>query len=324
MGEIDGNEITIAYKRLAGIANQTPVITSRSLDELTGAQVFLKCENFQRGGAFKFRGAYNAISQLTLDQKKVGVITHSSGNHAQGIALAASLLDVKATVVMPQDAPAIKRAATAGYGASIVPCRAIDREKITAELVESHGYTLIHPYDNFQIIAGQGTAALELFMEVGDLNFLFVPVGGGGLISGSALAASKQSPRCQVIGVEPEIAADARRSWLEDRIYWLDQVPDTIADGLRPLHIGEKNLPIMRRYVADMTTVSEDAIVEAFGYIWDRLKIIIEPSSAVAFAPLLDENYPLRGKKVGIIISGGNLDRSNPILEKFRIRKKEY
>lgn len=320
MEELDGGDITAAYKRLAGLVNRTPVLTSRTLNQLTGAQVFLKCENFQRGGAFKFRGAYNAISQLTQDQREAGVITHSSGNHAQGVALAANLLNVKATVVMPRDAPPIKRAATSGYGATIVPCQAIDREKITTELVDSQGFTLIHPYDNHQIIAGQGTAALELFMEVGDLDYLFVPVGGGGLISGSALASSNQSPGCQVIGVEPEVAADARRSWLDNRIHWLEQVPETIADGLRPRHIGEKNLPIMRRYVADMTTVSEDLIIEAFGYIWDRIKIIIEPSSAVAFAPLLHRMYPLGGKRVGVIISGGNLDRTNPILEKFRIR----
>lgn len=320
MEKLVGRDVSAAYERLAGIVNQTPVLTSRNLNQLTGAQVYMKCENFQRGGAFKFRGAYNAISQLTLEQREAGVITHSSGNHAQGVALAASLLNVRATVVMPRDAPPIKRAATTGYGATIVPCQAIDREKITAELVEAQGYTLIHPYDNHHIIAGQGTAALELFMEVGNLDYLFVPVGGGGLISGSALAAANQSPGCQVIGVEPEVAADARRSWLEDRIYWLEQVPETIADGLRPQHIGKKNLPIMRRYVADMTTVSEDMIVEAFGYIWDRIKIIIEPSSAVAFAPLLHEMYPLSGKRVGVILSGGNLDRANPILDKFGIR----
>ncbi len=276
--------------------------------------VFLKCENFQRAGAFKFRGAYNAISQLTSAQKEAGVITHSSGNHAQGVALAAKLLGVRAIVVMPEDAPPIKRAATEGYGAEIVPCQAIEREAVTNRLLAVHGYTLIHPYDNDQIIVGQGTAAWELFEETGELDYLFVPVGGGGLISGCALAAADRSPGCSVIGVEPEVAADANRSWREGQIYSLEQVPNTIADGLRPLHIGKRNLAIMRRHVSDMTTVSEEAIIRTFGFIWDRLKIIVEPSSAVALAPLFDGAYQGQNKRVGIIISGGNLDINNPII----------
>jgi threonine dehydratase len=276
--------------------------------------VFLKCENFQRAGAFKFRGAYNAISQLTSAQKEAGVITHSSGNHAQGVALAAKLLGVRAIVVMPEDAPPIKRAATEGYGAEIVPCQAIEREAVTNRLLAVHGYTLIHPYDNDQIIVGQGTAAWELFEETGELDYLHVPVGGGGLISGCALAAADRSPGCSVIGVEPEVAADANRSWREGQIYSLEQVPNTIADGLRPLHIGKRNLAIMRRHVSDMTTVSEEAIIRTFGFIWDRLKIIVEPSSAVALAPLFDGAYQGQNKRVGIIISGGNLDINNPII----------
>jgi threonine dehydratase len=276
--------------------------------------VYLKCENFQRAGAFKFRGAYNAISQLTSNQKEAGVITHSSGNHAQGVALAAKLLGIRAIVVMPEDAPPIKRAATEGYGAEIVPCQAIEREAVTDSLLATHGYTLIHPYDNDQIIVGQGTAAWELFEETGELDYLFVPVGGGGLISGCALAATDKSPGCSVIGVEPEVAADANRSWREGQIHSLEQVPNTIADGLRPLHIGKRNLTIMRRHVTDMTTVSEEAIIRTFGFIWDRLKIIVEPSSAVALAPLFDGPYQGQNKRVGIIISGGNLDISNPVI----------
>jgi threo-3-hydroxy-L-aspartate ammonia-lyase len=197
-------DVAAAAQRLLPVAHRTPVMTSRTLDEQAGMQVFLKCENFQRAGAFKFRGAYNAISQLSPAQKTSGVVTHSSGNHAQGLALAARLLDVPATVVMPDDAPAVKREATAGYGARIISCPAIERERISAQLASEEGLTLIHPYDNDHIIAGQGTAAWELYEEVGELDYLFIPVGGGGLISGSALAAASQSPGCRVVGVEPE------------------------------------------------------------------------------------------------------------------------
>ncbi len=202
MVDLGSAEVKNALMRLSGVSNHTPVITSRTLNRETRMDVYLKCENFQRAGAFKFRGAYNAISQLTSVQKEAGVITHSSGNHAQGVALAAKLLGVRATVVMPEDAPPIKRAATEGYGAKIVPCQAIEREAVTESLLAAHGYTLIHPYDNDQIIAGQGTAAWELFEEVGELDYLFVPVGGGGLISGCALAAADRSPGCLVIGVD--------------------------------------------------------------------------------------------------------------------------
>jgi threonine dehydratase len=295
-----------AALRLDGIVNRTPVMTSRTLNERTGCEIFLKCENFQRVGAFKFRGAYNAISQLSKEQKEAGVITHSSGNHAQGMALAARLLGVKAVIVMPEDAPETKRAATAGYGAQIVPCKAIDREDVTASLVADKGYVLIHPYDNDNIILGQGTAALELFDEVGKLDALFVPVGGGGLISGSALAASAVSPGCHVIGVEPEIAADANRSWHDGRLMELDHVPQTIADGLRTRYIGERNFKVMRDYVHDMVTVSETEILETLTFIWTYLKIIVEPSSAVALAPLLNGRYELEDRRVGIILSGGN------------------
>lgn len=297
-----------AAQRLHGIANRTPVMTSRTLNDITGCDIFLKCENFQRVGAFKFRGAYNAISQLKPAQKAAGVITHSSGNHAQGVALAAKLAGIPAVIVMPEDAPAIKRAATAAYGAEIVTCAAIEREKISASMAAQHGYTLIHPYDNDDIIAGQGTAAWELFDEVGDLDILFAPVGGGGLISGTALAAAARSPQCRVVGVEPEIAADANQSWRKNKIVTLEQVPQTIADGLRTRFIGQRNLAVMRQYVTDMTTVSEMAILETLEFIWTRLKIIIEPSSAVALAPLFTGQYAAAGKRVGVILSGGNVN----------------
>ena len=311
MSHLSPEIVAAAAQRLAGIANKTPVLTSRTLNVHTGCQVFLKCENFQRVGAFKFRGAYNAISQLSEAQKAAGVITHSSGNHAQGVALAAKLLGVKAIIVMPEDAPAIKREATAGYGAEIVPCAAIDREKVTADRISQKGYTLIHPYDNDHVIAGQGTAAWELFDEVGPLDTLFVPVGGGGLISGSALAAAAQSPDCRVVGVEPELGADANRSWRENAVFALDHVPDTMADGLRTRFIGQRNLAVMRQYVKDMTAVSESAIMETLYFLWYRLKIIVEPSSAVALAPLFTGQYTDVGQRVGVILSGGNVDILN-------------
>lgn len=301
-------QVANAVKRLDGVANVTPVFTSRTLNGRTGRKLFLKCENFQRVGAFKFRGAYNALSQLNPAEKAAGVITHSSGNHAQGIALAAQLLNIPAVIVMPQDAPQIKRDATAGYGAKIVLCQAIEREELTNQLVAKHGYTLVHPFDNDQIIAGQGTAAWELFEQVGELDLLFVPVGGGGLISGTALAAAGRCPNCRVVGVEPEIAADAGRSWRDGQIYTLETVPQTLADGLRPRAIGRRNLEIMSRYVHDMVTVSEEAIAQTLQFVWTRMKLIIEPSSAVALAPLFTGHYGGSGRRVGVIISGGNVD----------------
>lgn len=300
--------VSQAAQNLKGIVKHTPVMTSRTLNEITGRQIYLKCENYQRVGAFKFRGAYNAVSQLGDAQKAAGVVTHSSGNHAQGLALAAKLQGIKATIVMPDDAPPVKKAATASYGADIVICPAIEREKVSASLIAEHGYTLIHPYDNENIIAGAGTAAYELFEEVGELDLIFAPVGGGGLISGTALAAALMSPNCKVVGVEPAAGADANRSWRENRIVTLDAVPQTIADGLRTRFVGEHNLPIMRQYVHDMDTVEEAAIIETLKFIWTRMKILVEPSSAVALAPLFTQQYSKPGQRVGIILSGGNAD----------------
>ena len=303
-------DVLDAAGRLQGVVHRTPVLTSHTLNERCGCQVFLKCENFQRIGAFKFRGAYHALSRLSQQEKEAGVITHSSGNHAQGVALAAKLLGISALIVMPEDAPPIKRQATEGYGATIVLCPAIDRDKVTAELINQHGYTLIHPYDNNDIILGQGTAALELFDEVGPLDLLFTPVGGGGLISGSALAAGSLAPHCIVTGVEPAIAADANQSWRENRIVKLDHVPNTIADGLRTRYIGERNLDVMQRYVHDMRTVTEQEIKDSLQFIWNYLKIIVEPSSAVALAPLLSGAYAAENKRAGVILSGGNVSLS--------------
>jgi threonine dehydratase len=296
-----------AAARLQGVANHTPVHTSRTLDAQTGQHIYLKCENFQRVGAFKFRGAYNAVSQLSEAQKAAGVVTHSSGNHAQGLALAAQLLGVKATIVMPDDSPQIKKAATAGYGATIVTCPAIERESVCADLIARHGYTLVHPYDNPHIIAGAGTAALELLQAAGPLDLLLAPIGGGGLLSGTALAAAVQ-PGCRVIGVEPAIANDAQRSWQTGEIVRLTAVPPTLADGLRTRYVGAHNLPILRQYVADILTVTEAEIVAALQFLWTRLKLVVEPSSAVALAPLLTGQIGHKGQRVGVILSGGNVD----------------
>ena len=300
--------VLAAANRIQGIANHTPVHTSRTLNQLTGQQIFLKCENFQRVGAFKFRGAYNAVSQLSETQKAAGVITHSSGNHAQGLALAAKLLGVQATIVMPDDAPAIKKAATANYGATIVTCSAIEREAVCTQLIAEHGYSLIHPYDNPDIIAGAGTAALELLQETGPLDLVFAPVGGGGLISGTALAAAAAQPSCRVIGVEPAIANDAQRSWQTGEIVRLTAVPNTIADGLRTRFVGEHNLPIMQQFVSDILTVSESDIVATLKFLWTRLKLVVEPSAAVALAPIFTGKYPQSNQRVGVILSGGNVD----------------
>ena len=308
MDKLKPSDVADASLRLKGIVNRTSIITSRSLNNLTGRSLFLKCENFQRAGAFKIRGAYNAISQLEDKQKQKGIITHSSGNHAQGVALAASLIGVKSTIVMPKDAPEVKRAATKAYGAKIIACQAFEREEVTNELVEQYDLTLIHPYDNQHIIAGQGTAAWELFEEVGKLDLLFVPVGGGGLISGSALAAVAKCPSCRVIGVEPEIAADARQSWQTGTIATLNHVPNTMADGLRSRRIGNLNHKVMRDYVADMILVSEKEILETLLFIWQRLKIVVEPSAAVALAPILSGQFQDDGQRVGVILSGGNAD----------------
>lgn len=310
MGLSEGlpGDVVRAAEHLRGVVNRTPVMTSRTLDRRAGCRIFLKCENFQRVGAFKFRGAYNAISGLGDWQRETGVITHSSGNHAQGVALAASLLNVPSVVVMPHDAPEIKRVATQNYGARIIPCAAVEREAVTDRLIEEHGYHLIHPYDNYDIIAGQGTAAWELFEEVDGLDHLFVPVGGGGLISGSALAAAARGGDCRVVGVEPEQAADANQSWRSGEVVVLDTVPDTIADGLRTRFVGQRNLPIMRQHVDAMITVSEAEIVRTLKFAWQRLKIIIEPSAATALAPLLFGRYASSATRAGVILSGGNVD----------------
>ena len=297
-----------AQKRLKGIAHLTPVMTSRTLDQLAGAPVYLKCENFQRVGAFKFRGAYNAISQLGPAEKARGVITFSSGNHAQAVALVGQMLEIQTTVVMPDNAPSIKRAATEGYGARVVsydPATG-SRDAIARELAERHGYTVIPPYDHLEVVAGQGTAALELIETVGHLGMLLVPCGGGGLLSGSAIAARHRLPGCRVVGIEPVLADDATRSFrtgVRHRVH----NPPTMADGVRTPSLGEITFPLVRAYVDDMQTVSEDAIAEAVRFLFYRLKIVVEPSGALGVAALLSRAVSPQGP-VGVILSGGNVD----------------
>jgi threonine dehydratase len=297
-----------AGQRLHGQANQTPVMSSRTLNEITGAEVFLKCENYQRVGAFKFRGAFNAMSRLSEDQRKRGIITHSSGNHAQAVALVGRLLGIKTTVVMPNDAPVIKRDATQAYGATIVDYdpREDTREQLSQDLKETHGYTLIPPYDHEDVVAGQGTAALELMEEVGALNMLLVPCGGGGLLSGSAIAARGISPDCHVIGIEPELADDATRSFHTKTLHTVKN-PPTIADGTRTPSLGKITFPLVLEYVADMKTVTEEAIIEAVRFLFYRMKLVVEPSGALGLAALLSGALQTKGR-VGVVLSGGNID----------------
>jgi threonine dehydratase len=295
-----------AARRLAGHANRTPVFTSRTLDDRLGAQVFCKGEHLQRGGAFKFRGAYNALSRLDPEIRARGVLTFSSGNHAAGLALAGRLLAVPVTVVMPEDAMPLKREATLGYGAEVIACPAAEREAVGRRVAAERGLTVIPPYDHPDIIAGQGTAALELLAEAGPLDLLLAPVGGGGLLAGTALAA--EGTGAEVIGVEPALGDDAARSLREGRIVVLAEVPRTIADGLRTRFIGEHNFAVIGRRVTDIVTVTEEEIVEALRWLWLRMKLLVEPSGAVPLAALLAGRIPVEGRRVGILLSGGNAD----------------
>ena len=302
------DQIQAAQKRLKGWANVTPIISSRTLNGMVDAEVFFKCENLQRVGAFKFRGAFNSISQLSDEQKAGGVISYSSGNHGQAIASVCQMLNIKATIVMPDNAPAIKRAATEGYGAMIIeydPTVTV-REDIAKELAIEHGYTTIPPFDHEHVIAGQGTAALELFDEIGDLDLLLVPCGGGGLLSGSAITARAVAPKCRVIGIEPELADDATRSFRTGKLHTV-QNPPTIADGTRTPSLGRITFPLVLEFVNDMQTVSESSIMEAVKFFFYRMKQVVEPSGALGLAALMSKTVHAEGK-IGIIISGGNID----------------
>jgi threonine dehydratase len=297
-----------ACGRLQGVANVTPVMTSRTLNECFGAEIFLKCENFQRIGAFKFRGAYNAMSQLSAQQRRRGVLTFSSGNHAQAVALVGKLLGIRTTVVMPQDAPIIKRAATESYGATVVSYdpQERSREDIAREMERTHGYTLIPPYDHLDVVAGQGTAALELCSQVSGIDMLLVPCGGGGLLSGCAIASKGLDPQRRVIGVEPELADDATKSFYSRKLHTVKN-PPTIADGTRTPSLGKITFPLVLNLVDAMATVSEEAIREAVRVLFYRMKIVVEPSGALGVAALLSGKLPARGR-VGVILSGGNVD----------------
>jgi threonine dehydratase len=306
-------DVEAAAARIAGVATRTPVHTSRTLNELVGAEVFVKCENFQRMGAFKFRGAFNALSKFSPPQKKAGVVAFSSGNHAQGIALAAKILSMPATIVMPHDAPAAKVAATKGYGAGVVMYDRYseDREAIGRRLAAEQGLTLIPPYDHPDVLAGQGTAAKELFEEVGALDYLFVPLGGGGLLSGTALSTRSLAPQCVLYGVEPEAGNDGQRSFRSGSIVHID-TPKTIADGAQTQHLGHYTFGIIKRDVNDILTASDADLVSAMQFFAARMKMIVEPTGCLGLAGALNVRDSLKGKRVGVIISGGNVD-----LERF-------
>jgi threonine dehydratase len=311
---ISYNDVVKAADRLVGIAHRTPVVTSATANQRTGADIFFKCENLQRMGAFKFRGAYNALSQFTPEQKAAGVVAFSSGNHAQAIALAGQLLGIRAVLVMPKDAPALKVAATRGYGGEVIfyDRYTENREEIGLRLAEEQGLTLIPPYDHPHVMAGQGTAAKELFEDVGPLDYLLVPLGGGGLLSGCAVAAAYSlSADCRVIGVEPEAGNDGQQSFRSGQIVSID-TPRTIADGAQTLHLGDYTFPVIRELVDDIITVSDAQIVDTMRFFAERMKQIVEPTGCLAAAAVLQGVLPVVGKRVGVIISGGNVD-----LERF-------
>jgi len=302
------DDIAAAHERIKPHARRTPVLTSATVDALTGAAVFFKCENFQRMGAFKFRGAYNALSQLGDDQKRRGVLAFSSGNHAQAVALAGRILGIPTTIVMPADAPKVKLDATRGYGGDVVLYRkGENREEVSKKLSEERNLTLIPPFDHPHVIAGQGTAAKELIEDTGPLDVLLVPCGGGGLISGCAVAARRLLPDCRVIGVEPAAGDDATRSFKQKKLVTIE-VPDTIADGARTTSLGKYTFPLVLRNVSDMLTVTDEELLRSMFFLWERMKIVVEPTGALAFAALHNNKLSAKGLRVGVIVSGGNVD----------------
>ncbi len=303
------DDVASAAARIAGHAHRTPVMTSRTADEAFGARLFFKCENLQRIGAFKFRGAFNALAKFDAAQRRAGVVTFSSGNHAQAVALAARMLGMPATIVMPHDAPAAKVAATEGYGGRVVVYDRYkeDREQIGRDLAEKHGLTLIPPYDHPDVIAGQGTAAKELFEEVGALDAFFVCLGGGGLLAGSALATRALAPGCKLYGVEPEAGNDGQQSFRSGAIVRID-TPQTIADGAQTQHLGAHTFPIIRRDVDDILTVSDAQLVEGMRFFASRMKLVVEPTGCLGFAAAQEMKSQLRGQRIGVLVSGGNID----------------
>ncbi|MDC4607226.1 threo-3-hydroxy-L-aspartate ammonia-lyase [Acinetobacter baumannii] len=304
-------DVAAAAERIKDFINKTPVLTSRTVNNEFEAEVFFKCENFQRVGAFKFRGAMNALLQFSETQKKAGVVTFSSGNHAQAIALSSKILGIPATIIMPKDAPAAKMAATREYGGNIVEFDRYteDREKIGKEIAEKNGLTLIPSYDHPHVIAGQGTAAKELLEEVGDLDYLFVCLGGGGLLAGSALSARQLSPNCKIYGVEPALGNDGQMSFRKGEIVHID-TPATIADGAQTQYLGKLTFPIIQQKVDDILTVTDEELINAMKFFAERMKMVVEPTGCLGFAAARNLKDELKGKRIGIIISGGNVDIS--------------
>ncbi len=304
------HDVHAAAERLSGIAHRTPVLRSSTADEMLNAQVFFKCENLQRSGSFKFRGAYNALAQLSPEQRERGVLTFSAGNHAQALALAARMLDIPALVVMPHDAPASKMAATRAYGAQVVTYDPLteDREAISRKLSEERGMALVPPSDHFDVIAGQGTAALELIEEVPRLDVLFVGVGGGGLLAGSLLAAKAALPLCRVYGVEPEVANDGQQSLAQGEIVEIEWPRSTIADGARATSLAPMAFDILQLGAEGIVTATDPQLMEAMRFFAERMKIVVEPTGALALAGALHGGCDIRGARVGIVVSGGNVD----------------
>lgn len=305
----DYGDVVDAAERLRGVAHRTPVLTSRTADARTGAMLLFKCENFQRMGAFKFRGAYNAVSRFSKEQRKSGVLTYSSGNHAQAIALSAKLLGVKSAIIMPHDAPASKLAATRQYGGEIVTYNRYSesREDLAGRLALERGMTLVPPFDHPHVIAGQGTSAKELIEDAGPLDMLLVCVGGGGLLAGCALSAKALSPGCAIIGVEPEAGNDGQQSLRKGELVRIE-VPDTIADGARTTCLGTRNFAIIRKLVDDIVTVSDAQLVAAMRFFAERMKMVVEPTGCLAAAAALSGAVKVAGKRAGVLISGGNVD----------------
>jgi threonine dehydratase len=306
--QVSYDDVAAAHERIKGAARRTPVLTSATVDALSGAQVFFKCENFQRMGAFKFRGAYNALSQLTPEERKKGVLAFSSGNHAQAIALSGKLLGIKTVIVMPENAPRVKLEATRGYGAEVVTYGpGEDREAFAARVAAQRGLPTVPPFNHPHVIAGQGTAAKELIEEAGPLDLLLVPCGGAGLLSGCAIAARHLAPSCRVVGVEPAAGDDATRSFREKKLVKIE-VPDTIADGARTTSLGSLTFPLVLRYVDEMVTVTDKELLPAMFFLWERMKIVVEPTGALAFAAAFPKKLKVEKQRVGVVISGGNVD----------------
>jgi len=302
-------DVAAAARRIEGHAHRTPVLRSTTADALTGAKLFFKCENFQRMGAFKFRGAFNALSRFTPEQKRAGVIAFSSGNHAQAVALSAKLLGMPAVILMPLDAPSAKLEATRGYGAEVITFDRykVDREALTKEIAAQRGMTLIPPFNHPDVIAGQGTAAKELIDEAGELDYFFSPLGGGGLLSGCTLAVKALSPNCKVYGVEPEAGNDGQQSFRKGEIVDI-AVPRTIADGAQTQHLGDITFNVIRRDVTDVLTATDDQLVQCMRFFAERMKMVVEPTGCLGFAAARFGGIDIKGKRVGILISGGNVD----------------